>query len=198
MRTATATGEGPAMAGGASVPAGKLGLWWFLASEIMVFGGVVTTFLLFRLAGEGWSAEIAHNSTALGTFNTLVLLTSSFTMVEVHAAHRRGDEGGFRRYLGATILLGLLFLVVKGFEYGSHIREGILPNTSLFWAYYYGMTGLHGLHVLGGIVANTCLLAVACRRGGVARYGHRSELNGLYWHFVDVVWIFLFPLLYLG
>ena len=179
-------------------PSAKLGIWWFLASEIMVFGGLIVSYLLFRLAGTGWSEEIHHNSTLLGAINTLVLLTSSFTMVEVHRAHGTGDERKFRLNLALTILLGLVFLAIKGVEYTAHIREGLLPAKSMFWSFYYGMTGLHGLHVLGGIVANASLYAVAARPGGVARYGHRAEMNGLYWHFVDVVWIFLFPLLYLG
>ncbi|MBI2179184.1 MAG: cytochrome c oxidase subunit 3 [Candidatus Tectomicrobia bacterium] len=142
-------------------PSAKLGMWWFLAPEIMVFGGLISAYLLFRMGSVGWAGELHHNSTLLGTVNTLVLLTSSA-------------------------------------EYAAHIREGLVPAKSLFWAFYFGMTGLHGLHVLGGIVANACLYAVAARPGGVARYGHRAEMNGLYWHFVDVVWIFLFPLLYLG
>ncbi|MBI3024983.1 MAG: heme-copper oxidase subunit III [Candidatus Tectomicrobia bacterium] len=179
-------------------PSAKLGMWWFLASEIMVFGGLISAYLLFRMGSAGWAGELHHNSTLLGTVNTLVLLTSSFTMVEVHRAHGTGAEVKFRLNLALTILLGLVFLGIKGTEYAAHIREGLVPAKSLFWAFYFGMTGLHGLHVLGGIVANACLYAVAARPGGVARYGHRAEMNGLYWHFVDVVWIFLFPLLYLG
>ena len=179
-------------------PSAKLGMWWFLASEIMVFGGLVVTYLLFRMSGAGWAGEIHHNSTLMGTVNTLVLLTSSFTMVEVHRAQGTGNERKFRLALAATILLGLVFLGIKGAEYTAHIREGLVPAKSMFWAFYFGMTGLHGLHVIGGILANVCLYLAAARPGGFLRYGHRAEMNGLYWHFVDVVWIFLFPLLYLG
>lgn len=176
----------------------KLGLWWFLASEIMMFGGVVASYFLLRLAGPGWGSEVAHNNVLLGSINTIVLLSSSFTMVEVHAAWRRRDAEAFRRFLGITIALGLAFLVIKGFEYGAHFRDGIFPAQSLFWSFYYGMTGLHALHVVAGIIANVSLLIVAWRPEGLARFGHRAEMNGLYWHFVDVVWIILFPLLYLG
>lgn len=183
---------------GTLFPSAKLGIWWFLASEIMVFGGLIAAYLLFRMASTGWSEEIHHNNTLLGTINTLVLLTSSFTMVEVHRANGRRDERKFHLNLALTILLGLVFLAIKGVEYTAHIQGGIVPAKSLFWSFYYGMTGLHGLHVLGGIAANACLYAAAARPGGVARYGHRAEMSGLYWHFVDVVWIFLFPLLYLG
>ena len=173
-------------------------MWACLAPDIVVFGALIPPSLLFRRGSAGWAGELHHNSTLLGTVNTVVLLTSSFTMVEVHRAHGTGDEGKFRLNLAITILLGLVFMGIKGTEYAAHIREGLLPDKSLFWAFYFGMTGLHGLHVLGGIVANACLYAVTARPGGVARYGHRAEMNGLYWHFVDVVWIFLFPLLYLG
>ncbi|MDA1001455.1 MAG: cytochrome c oxidase subunit 3 [bacterium] len=194
MRSAHAAETG----GSGFASSAKLGLWWFLASEIMVFGGVVASYFLLRLAGPGWGDDIAHNSTLLGTINTIVLLTSSFTMVEVHAAWNRRDADAFRRFLGLTIVLGLVFLVIKGFEYGAHFREAIFPAKSLFWAFYYGMTGLHALHVLAGIIANVSLLVVAWRPEGLMRFGHRAEMNGLYWHFVDVVWIILFPLLYLG
>lgn len=180
------------------IPAAKLGMWWFLASEIMVFGGALASFILLRLVGQEWAGDIAHNNVLLGSLNTLILLTSSFTIVEVMAAQKAGDKGKFRTYMQVTIGLGLLFLVIKGVEYSAHIHEGLLPNKSMFWAFYFGMTGLHALHVLAGIVANISLLVVASKPGGLARFGHRAEYNGLYWHFVDVVWIFLFPLLYLG
>ena len=182
----------------AAVPSAKLGVWWFIASEIMVFGGVLASFILLRLTGPGWAGDIEHNSVRLGSINTLVLLTSSFSIVEVLAANRAGDLEKFKKYMGYTIALGLLFMVIKGVEYTAHIQEGLLPDKSLFWAFYFGMTGLHGLHVLAGIVANISLLVVVSKPGGLARYGHRAEMCGLYWHFVDVVWIFLFPLLYLG
>ncbi|MEE9275202.1 MAG: cytochrome c oxidase subunit 3 [bacterium] len=181
-----------------AVSSGKLALWWFLASEIMVFGSVLVSFVLLRLTHAEWSAEVAHNNALVGTINTLILLTSSFTMVKVHTAYKERDAAAFRRYMGATILLGLVFLTVKGFEYGAHFEEGLLPDKSLFWGFYFGMTGLHALHILAGIAANISLFAVARTPEGLARFGHRAELNGLYWHFVDVVWIFLFPLLYLG
>lgn len=180
------------------VTAAKLGIWWFLASEVMVFGGALVSFILLRLVGPGWHEDISHNSVGLGSINTLILITSSFTIVEALSCQKRGDEKKFRSFMGITIALGLLFLVIKGVEYSGHFSEGLFPNKGLFWAFYFGLTGLHALHVLAGIVANASLLVVASRPGGFAKYGHRAEYNGLYWHFVDVVWIFLFPLLYLG
>jgi len=180
------------------VSTAKLGMWWFLASEIMVFGGALVSFILLRLVGPGWTEDLAHNNVILGSVNTLILITSSFTIVEALSAQKRGDEKKFRSSMGITIALGLLFLVIKGVEYSGHFSEGLFPDKGLFWAFYFGLTGLHALHVLGGIVANAALLVVASKPGGFSRYGHRAEMNGLYWHFVDVVWIFLFPLLYLG
>ncbi|MBI4735126.1 MAG: heme-copper oxidase subunit III [candidate division NC10 bacterium] len=173
---------------------GKVGVWWFLASEIMVFGGLISSYIVARLASSGWSAEAAHLSVPIASLNTLVLLTSSMTMVLAFGAVGRGDRRGVRTFLLCTILLGLTFLGIKAYEYSSELRAGFMPVTSPFWNFYYTMTGLHALHVLAGVITNLSLF-VAARRG--LRNAHRVELAGLYWHFVDVVWIFLFPLLYL-
>lgn len=171
---------------------GKVGVWWFLASEIMLFGGLIASFVVFRLGSSGWSGEASHLSVAIGAINTLILLTSSLTMVQAFAAAERGDRPGLRVYLALTILLGLTFLGIKAYEYTSEIRAGFTPGTGIFWSFYYTMTGLHALHVLAGALVNFILFA-----GGRIRNPHRVELAGLYWHFVDIVWIFLFPLLYL-
>ena len=183
---------------GTTIPSYKLGTWWFLASEIMVFGGVLVCFVLLRLNGASWVGEISHNNTQLGLLNTLILLTSSFTIVESLTAYKKNDEAKFKKFMAATVGLGILFLVIKGIEYSIHIHEGYLPSKNLFWAFYFGMTGVHALHVIGGIVANASLYVTVTKSGDLKRYGHRSEACGLYWHFVDLVWIFLFPLLYLG
>jgi heme/copper-type cytochrome/quinol oxidase subunit 3 len=182
-----------------SLPAGltgpKLAVWWFLASEIMVFGGLIASFVVFRLGGTGWAEASAHLSMPLAALNTLVLLSSSYTVVRAFVAAERGDMGGLRRNLGLTVLGGLLFLAIKAIEYTTEIRAGFTPAAGIFWSFYYTMTGLHGLHVLGGVVVNVVVLIAA--RSSV-EHPHRVELAGLYWHFVDVVWIFLFPLLYLA
>ena len=172
---------------------GKIGVWWFLASEIMLFGGLIASYVVMRVGGGGWADERAHTSLLIGGINTLVLLTSSMTAVEAFAAGERDDGRAVRRNLGWTILLGLAFLVIKGFEYSIKFSHGITPATAPFWSFYFTMTGLHGLHVLAGIVINAFLLATWTRERQ-----HRLELGGLYWHFVDVVWIFLFPLLYMS
>ena len=175
---------------------GKLGIWCFLASEIMLFGGLICTYVLFRIASEGWAEVAQHIKTPIGAFNTLVLLTSSLTMVKAFSAVEAKDRKGIRNFLAFTILLGIAFLGVKAYEYSAEIAEGFTPLSGHFWSFYYTMTGLHGLHVLVGIIANLSLFIVALR-GNLEKVQHRVELSGLYWHFVDVVWIFLFPLLYL-
>jgi heme/copper-type cytochrome/quinol oxidase subunit 3 len=177
------------------LPAGKLGVWWFLASEITTFGGLIASYIVVRLGSEGWSEAAAHLSLLFPLVNTIILLTSSMTMVMAHAAVEAKDEQKLRSFLALTILLGVAFLGVKAMEYTREISHGFTPGAGLFWSFYYGMTGLHALHVLGGIVVNLILFLTV--PGGGEEPKRRVEFAGLYWHFVDVVWIFLFPLLYL-
>jgi len=176
---------------------GKIGVWWFLASEMMVFGALIGTYVLFSFAHGGFAAEGAHVKWRLGAFNTLVLVTSSLTMIMALASARRHNLTQTRLFLLATVVLGFVFLSVKGFEYTTEIREGFTPSAGIFWSFYFGMTGLHGLHVIAGIVINIVLLVAAITRKPWNLLERRIEFAGLYWHFVDVVWIFLFPLLYL-
>ena len=176
------------------VPTGRLGIWWFLASEIVIFGGLIATYILLRWRHPEWGAEAEHTLNAAGGFNTLVLLTSSLTVVLAHDAVQHGDLATAARNLGFTLIGGLVFLGVKVYEYSHEVLQGFTPFKSLFWSYYYGMTGLHALHVIGGMIA-IAVVALAVRRG---RHPQRVEYVGIYWHFVDVVWIFLFPLLYLA
>ncbi|HVN83450.1 MAG TPA: heme-copper oxidase subunit III [Candidatus Binatia bacterium] len=178
-------------------PLGKIGVWWFLASEIMVFGGLIGSYILCRIAAGGWAVERAHVNTRIAIFNTLVLVTSSLTVVKAHAAAETNDRSAARRFMLFTVLLGCTFLCVKFYEYSHEIEHGFTPATGTFWSFYYTMTGLHGLHVFGGIVLNF-ILFLACGGKAWERIKHRIEYAGLYWHFVDVVWIFLFPLLYLA
>jgi len=178
------------------IPTGKIGVWWFLASEITVFGGLIASYIVVRLGSGGWSEAAAHVNFSLGLVNTFVLLTSSMTMVLAFAAVEQKNPKRLRAFLLLTFLLGMTFLMIKGFEYAGEIGHGFTPGAGIFWSFYYGMTGLHALHVLGGIVVNLVLL-VAALRDTLRPNEHRVELAGLYWHFVDIVWIFLFPLLYL-
>lgn len=179
------------------IPTGKLGVWWFLASEIVLFGGLIGVYIMSRLGSSGWPGMAAHPSVPLGTVNTFVLLTSSLTMVLAFAAAEKGNPKGVRTWLLLTVLLGIAFLIIKVFEWGSEIGAGFTPTSGGFWSFYYTMTGLHALHVLGGVVVNF-ILFLAALLGLLRGSEHRVELGGLYWHFVDIVWIFLFPLLYLS
>jgi len=181
----------------ARIPLGKMGIWWFLASEIMVFGGLIISYTLFRIQHGGWAAEAAHVNWRLGALNTLVLVTSSLTMILAYGAVESDDRPRVVRYLALTVALGLAFLGIKSFEYTHEIREGFTPFSGLFWSFYFMMTGLHALHVTAGIVLNAMLLILAKRGTLWPLRQQRVEFAGLYWHFVDVVWIFLFPLLYL-
>jgi heme/copper-type cytochrome/quinol oxidase subunit 3 len=119
------------------------------------------------------------------------------TIVMAHAATEENDYRKVANFLGLTVLLGLGFLGMKAIEYTTEISNGFLPSSGIFWSFYYGMTGLHALHVLAGIIVNLALWIQALK-GSLARNGHRVELAGLYWHLVDIIWIFLFPLLYLA
>ncbi|MCZ7624690.1 MAG: cytochrome oxidase subunit III [Candidatus Methylomirabilota bacterium] len=174
---------------------GKIAVWWLIASEVMIFGGAVGSYILARAAGPGWTGEAAHLSAVLATINTFVLLTSSMTMAMAFAAYQTADQRGVRKFLLLTILLGLAFLGIKAYEYVSHIGEGLVPWSGAFWSFYYLLTGLHALHVVAGLIVNEIVWLAA---GKGLSTGYRIEIAGLYWHFVDIVWIFLFPLLYLS
>ncbi len=177
----------------------KLGIWLFLASEVMLFGALFSSYVLLRVGADTWPHGYDILNVPLGTINTIVLITSSVTMVMAWASLKMNDYARYRRYLGTTVLLACVFLVVKGFEYAHKFETGLLPSTSTYMAIYFTLTGLHGLHVIGGIVVNSYLLF----RGGAMwlsdpeHLTNRVEIAGLYWHFVDIVWIFLFPTLYL-
>lgn len=178
---------------------GKLGIWLFLASEVMLFGALFTTYIILRVGSDAWPAGTDYLSIPLAATNTVVLISSSVTMVMAWASLMRGQFGKFRLYQGLTILGGVGFLVIKYFEYSHKIHEGWLPHTNNFLAIYYTLTGLHGLHVICGMVVNAYLWGPGSKMWRTNRqmFINRVENSGLFWHFVDLVWIFLFPLLYL-
>lgn len=180
-----------------AIPLAKTGTWWFLASEIPVFGGLIASYIVVRLGSSGWAEAASHVNFGLGLVNTFLLLTSSMTVVMAFAAVRENNQQRVRMFLGLTVLLGLGFLVIKAIEYAGEIQHGFTPGSGIFWSFYYGMTGLHALHVLAGIILNAILWLMVLR-GKIQLISHRVEPAGLYWHFVDIVWIFLFPLLYLA
>ncbi|MBI3321310.1 MAG: heme-copper oxidase subunit III [Candidatus Omnitrophica bacterium] len=179
------------------IPNGKLGMWVFLASEVMFFTGLIGAYLVLRLGHPHWPGPEGHLSVPLGTTNTLLLIGSSVTIVLALSASQRGAIARARWWLLSTALLGSGFLVIKGFEYAAKFAHHIVPSTNVFWSCYYVLTAFHGLHVLGGIVFNLWILSRTFNRSVWQAQAHRLELAGLYWHFVDIVWIFLFPLLYL-
>ncbi|HUI08838.1 MAG TPA: cytochrome c oxidase subunit 3 [Bacteroidota bacterium] len=177
----------------------KLGIWLFLASEVMLFGALFSSYVLLRVGATTWPHGYEHLNIPLATVNTIVLITSSVTMVMAWASIATGSLGRFRIYMGSTVALACVFLVIKGFEYAAKFEHGLTPSTSTFMAIYFTLTGLHALHIVGGIIVNSYLLGpgAAMWRAEPARFTNRVEVAGLYWHFVDLVWIFLFPVLYL-
>jgi cytochrome c oxidase subunit 3 len=182
---------------------GKLGIWLFLSSEVMLFGALFSSYLLLREGAAQWPPEggLASNllNVPLATLNTAVLITSSITMVLAWAALKNKELGKFRFAMGATVLLAFVFLGVKYVEYSQKIHAGHLPSTNNFYAIYFALTGLHGLHIVAGILVNAYLLTFgsALWKTNPEMFTNRVENAGLYWHFVDLVWIFLFPALYL-
>src|SRR4029450_8578105 len=130
---------------------GKIGIWLFLASEVMLFGALFASYILIRTGAHTWPRRDTILNVPLATFNTIVLITSSVTMVMAWASLMRRRFGTYRIYMGATILLGFVFLVVKYFEYGHKFYDGLYPSTNNFLAIYFTLTGLHMLHVFGGM-----------------------------------------------
>ena len=190
--------------------ASNLGMWAFLLTEVMFFGGLFVSYTVYRTAYlAGFIAGSQHLNVLLGTLNTAVLLSSSLTMaLAVHAA-QEGHTRLLSRFVLLTMLLGLVFLGIKGSEYVLEYREGLVPvlkfvysgphapQVQLFMIFYFVMTSLHALHMLIGLSLLTVLVVLAWRQQFSAAYHTPVEVIGLYWHFVDIVWIFLYPLLYL-
>lgn len=189
------------------VYSGKLGTWLFLASEVMLFGALFSSYILLRVGApaEGpaaWPAsnEAAHMDWRVGGFNTLVLILSSVTMVMAWVSLKMNNFGKGRMYLGITVALALLFLVLKiTLEYIPHWHDGYTTSYNAFYGIYYTMTGLHGLHIVGGVVVIGYFIGPGASlwKKDPEYYTNRIECTGLYWHFVDLVWIFLFPVFYL-
>lgn len=190
--------------------AALMGMWVFLATEILFFGVLFVTFFIYRASYAGAFAQTAQQlHLGLGALNTAVLLTSSLTMTLADQAFLNGRRNTVLMLLGITALLGAVFLTIKGFEYRAEFREGFAAGSgsaftsngahsghaALFAHFYFAMTGLHALHLLIGIGAVLAVaLLVATNRDPT---GNRIAVTGLYWHFIDVVWIFLFSSIYL-
>mgnify|MGYP001158164897 FL=1 len=179
----------------------KLGIWLFLASEIMLFGALFSTYIILRTGDPTWMMHVkeAHLNIPLATINTAVLILSSVTFVMSWVSLKKQDLSKFQLYMGITILCSIIFLVIKYFEYSAKFEAGHYPSTHNFYAVYFTMTGLHGLHIIGGIIVNAYLWIPGIKmwKTEPERFTNRIEVAGLYWHFVDLVWIFLFPSIYL-
>jgi len=176
------------------IPTGRLAVWWLLASEIFIFGGLIACFVLYKLNGTPGFEDAALTSVAAGAINTFVLLTSSLSIVLAHAAIEDGNVEKSFKYIWYTIGFGFIFLGIKTYEYTGKIIHGHVITENLFWSFYYTMTGLHALHVIGGMII-MAIISFDIQKG---HNFQRVELIGIYWHFVDLVWIFLFPLFYIA
>jgi heme/copper-type cytochrome/quinol oxidase subunit 3 len=178
---------------------GKLGMWVFLAADAMSFGGLIVGYALLRHSSASWPPPAQTLGINLTAFMTFLLIVSSVTMVLSLSAIQNGDMRRFKKFLLLTILGGVLFLGCQAYEWTHLLTErlpeiGISFSSHLFATTFFVLTGFHGMHVTGGVLYNSCVLA-ACLRG---RYGAKHvEIAGLYWHFVDLVWILIFTFVYL-
>lgn len=190
--------------------AARVGTWVFLGSESLLFAGLFAVYVASSSRyGQAFHDAAKHNTIVLGSVNTFVLLTSSLFVVLALAAIQRGMRRLCTAMILVTIMLGFTFLVIKGFEYAKHIDEGLLPGrwfhsqevkgpaAIALYTLYWLATGLHALHVIAGIVV-LGVMTVGVHRGLIDRDDHVPlELGGLYWHLVDIMWVFLWPLFYL-
>jgi cytochrome c oxidase subunit 3 len=190
--------------------AATLGMWVFLITEVMFFGGLFTAYVVYRSFNPSAFAQASNElDIILGGINTAVLICSSLTMALAVYGSQVGNRKMLILFLSITLLLGLTFLGIKVVEYGEKFEHHLFPGPSfsftrgdpqkaeLFFSLYFAMTGLHALHMVVGVGIITALIVMAARGRFSPEYHAPVELSGLYWHFVDIIWIFLFPLLYL-
>ncbi len=178
----------------------KFGIWLFLASEVMLFGSLFSSYIILRTGSLDWPVQSDELNITIGAVNTAILIASSLTMVLSWTALKEKQFKRFKLFIGLTILFAVLFLVLKiWLEYIPKIHHGHILSTNTFFAMYYLMTGLHALHILGGVVVMIFFWGPGSKmwQTNPDQFVNRIEVVGLYWHFVDLVWIFLFPTLYL-
>ncbi|MBI4211735.1 MAG: cytochrome c oxidase subunit 3 family protein [Deltaproteobacteria bacterium] len=190
--------------------ASKLGIWLFLVTEVLLFGGLFVAYIMYR----AMYPEMFHEASKLlsrpmGAINTIVLICSSFTMAMAVSATQRNDSNRANQYLIVTLFCAAVFLIIKYFEYSHKFHEGLLPGmyftfeglnhpkAPLFFSLYFMMTGLHGIHVLCGMGLILWMLIRSNRGEFSSQYFTPMENTGIYWHLVDLIWIYLFPLMYL-
>lgn len=188
-----------------SIPQARLGIWLLIIGEFVIFGGLIVAYLLYRFRYDEWAEMAAHTNVILGAINTFVLLTSSYFVVKAHEGALNKDSRKVTKYISLTILSALIFLVVKITEYSQKLSHGFTFSgkelaesgkaiESSYWGFYFLMTGLHAIHVIVGAI----LLFIVMMGARKQKNFHRIEVAGLYWHMVDLIWIFLFPLLYIA
>ncbi len=182
---------------GPPVERGKFAIWLFLGTEVMFFTGLIGTYIVLRTGTAEWPSPHDRLAVDLTAFNTFVLITSSWMMVKSLFAAQKGDRAGLLRWLGATIIGGSFFVGVQVYEYIHLWHDGGLPNVDIFWSCFYVMTGFHGAHVIIGVIWLICAWIAAARGKYKPENYLGLELAGLYWHFVDLVWVLLFTIVYL-
>jgi heme/copper-type cytochrome/quinol oxidase subunit 3 len=176
------------------MPTGRLAVWWLIASEIFIFGGILVSYLMQRFAHPEWGDIAQYTNTTAGAVNTFILLTSSLSAVLAHNAAEMGHGKKAANLLYLTVFGGGCFLVVKAFEWTAEISHGYTISSAGFWSFYYTAAGVHASHVIAGMILMMWVAGQAKRNVEL----QRVELVGIYWHFVDLIWIFLFPLLYIA
>lgn len=191
-------GHGPAeaMVTSTGLDSRKMGIWMFIASEVIFFTGLIATYLVYR-SRTPRAEGLGHLELNVAAAMTLILLLSSFTMVSALAAARDGKMQQMRWWLVGTAFFGLVFLSSQAYEWSLLFREGVLPWTNLFGATFFTTTGFHGTHVFIGVIWILAVLARALRGGVTPENNLSVEMVGLYWHFVDMVWVVLFTVIYL-
>jgi heme/copper-type cytochrome/quinol oxidase subunit 3 len=178
----------------------RLGIWLFLASEVMLFASLFSSYALLRTGADTWPDQSAVLSMPLGAVNTALLLLSSLVIGQACGAIRDGNSERYRQWMALCVALGVAFLAIKGYEWADKLDAGLVPSTSNFLGLYFTLTGLHAAHLFAGVVVNgSLLLAAAGSRGphGSIRLSQRAQIARLYWNFVDAVWIVIFVVFYL-
>ena len=175
----------------------KTAMWAFLASELMFFGGFISTFLLYRERTNGGPGSEELFDIPFTSVSSFVLLMSSLTMVLAHNAWERDDQRLLRLWLLATASLGMVFLGGQFFEFSTFVHEGLKLDTSPFGSSFYVLTGFHGAHVAVGVLMLSAMIIISYRVGLTKSRGMNVELVALYWHFVDIIWIVIFTVVYL-
>lgn len=178
---------------------GKIGMWLFLASEVMLFGALFSSYVLLRVNAVDWPHGPEVLNVPLATVNTLVLIGSSLTIFKAWAALKMNDFAAYKKFAWITIALGSLFVLIKLYEYSDKFSHEHYPATSTFYAIYFTLTGLHVIHLFAGVLVNTfhVLFGGGLWKKSPEQFTNRIEVTGLYWHFVDLVWLIMFPTLYL-